>query len=153
VFFGRFILGLRVWASWLAGATRMHWRSFALWNALGGICWATAVGLIAYFLGRSADNAIKAFGLYGLAAALLAIAGTIVLHRRARRHAAHAEGGEPGAQDTAGAPGAQDGPGTPEAQDGPGTPGTQDGPGTPEAEDGPGTPGAAPAGNAGPPED
>ncbi len=36
VFFGRFILGLRVWASWLAGATRMHWRSFALWNALGG---------------------------------------------------------------------------------------------------------------------
>ena len=41
VFFGRFVLGLRVWASWLAGATRMHWRSFVLWNALGGICWAT----------------------------------------------------------------------------------------------------------------
>ena len=38
VFFGRFILGLRVWASWLAGATRMPWRSFVLWNALGGIC-------------------------------------------------------------------------------------------------------------------
>src|SRR6202521_5171755 len=28
VFFGRFLFGLRVWASWLAGATRMHWRSF-----------------------------------------------------------------------------------------------------------------------------
>ena len=41
VFFGRFVLGLRVWASWLAGATRMPWRSFVLWNALGGICWAT----------------------------------------------------------------------------------------------------------------
>ena len=103
VFFGRFILGLRVWASWLAGATRMHWRSFALWNALGGICWATAIGLIAYFLGRSADNAIKAFGLYGLAAALLAIVGTIVLHRRARRHAAQAGGGEQRTrEDTAG---------------------------------------------------
>src|SRR5580704_6116929 len=24
VFFGRFLLGLRIWASWLAGATRMH---------------------------------------------------------------------------------------------------------------------------------
>src|SRR5205807_4079008 len=35
VFFGRFILGLRTWASWLAGATRMRWRSFAVWNALG----------------------------------------------------------------------------------------------------------------------
>ena len=28
VFFGRFILGLRVWASWLAGATRMPWHTF-----------------------------------------------------------------------------------------------------------------------------
>ncbi len=34
VFFGRFMLGLRVWASWLAGATHMRWRSFFLWNAL-----------------------------------------------------------------------------------------------------------------------
>ena len=85
VFFGRFILGLRVWASWLAGATRMHWRSFVLWNALGGICWATAIGLIAYFLGRSADNAIETFGLYGLVAAALALIGLFVMHRRARR--------------------------------------------------------------------
>jgi membrane protein DedA with SNARE-associated domain len=88
VFFGRFILGLRVWASWLAGATHMHWRSFVLWNALGGICWATGIGLIAYFLGRSADNAIKAFGLYGLAAAVLALLGLFFAHRRARRRAA-----------------------------------------------------------------
>ncbi len=73
VFFGRFVLGLRVWASWLAGATRMHWRSFVLWNALGGITWATAIGLIAYFLGHSAGNAIEAFGLYGLAAVAIAI--------------------------------------------------------------------------------
>jgi len=86
VFFGRFILGLRVWASWLAGATRMHWRSFVLWNALGGIVWASAVGLIAYSLGNSAGSAIEAFGLYGLAAVLLAIAGTLILHRRHRRH-------------------------------------------------------------------
>src|SRR5438128_6818673 len=74
VFLGRFLLGLRVWASWLAGATRMHWRSFLFWNAAGGICWATAVGLIAYFLGQSATNALETFGLYGLIAALVAIA-------------------------------------------------------------------------------
>ena len=37
VFFGRFILGLRTWASWLAGATRMPWRSFAVWNALSAV--------------------------------------------------------------------------------------------------------------------
>jgi membrane-associated protein len=85
VFFGRFILGLRVWASWLAGATRMHWRSFVLWNALGGITWATAIGLIAYFLGHSAGNAIEAFGLFGLAAVAIALTSGFIVHRRHRR--------------------------------------------------------------------
>lgn len=82
VFFGRFLLGLRVWASWLAGATRMHWRSFVIWNALGGVTWATAIGLIAYFLGHSAGNAIQAFGLYGLAAVAIAVLSAYVVHRR-----------------------------------------------------------------------
>jgi membrane-associated protein len=85
VFFGRFILGLRVWASWLAGATHMPYRSFLLWNALGGICWATAIGLLSYYLGRAAGDAVKTFGLFGLAAALLAIATALFAHRRHRR--------------------------------------------------------------------
>ena len=63
----------------------MHWRSFVVWNALGGICWATGIGLLAYFLGSSAGNAIEAFGIYGLAAAVIAIVGAFALHRRARR--------------------------------------------------------------------
>jgi membrane protein DedA with SNARE-associated domain len=82
VFFGRFVLGLRVWASWLAGATRMHWRSFVLWNALGGTIWACAIGLLAYFLGQSAGGAIEAFGVYGLVALALAILGAVIMHRR-----------------------------------------------------------------------
>jgi membrane protein DedA with SNARE-associated domain len=86
VFFGRFLLGLRVWASWLAGATRMRWRSFFLWNALGGISWATGIGLLAYFLGHSAGGAVEAFGIYGLVAVLLAVLGALVLHRRHVRH-------------------------------------------------------------------
>jgi membrane protein DedA with SNARE-associated domain len=85
VFFGRFLLGLRVWASWLAGATHMHWRSFVLWNALGGIAWAVSVGLIAYFLGHSASNAIETFGVFGLIAAAVGVLSLVVLHRR--RHA------------------------------------------------------------------
>ncbi len=88
VFFGRFLLGLRVWASWLAGATHMPWRSFVFWNACGGICWATAIGLLAYSLGQSAGNAIQAFGLYGVAALLLAGGAALVAHRRHRRHMA-----------------------------------------------------------------
>jgi membrane protein DedA with SNARE-associated domain len=96
VFFGRFVLGLRVWASWLAGATRMHWRSFVLWNALGGITWATTIGLIAYFLGHSAGNVIEAFGFFGLAAVLVALGTGFVLHRRHRRRVSAADGGGAG---------------------------------------------------------
>ncbi len=92
VFFGRFLLGLRVWASWLAGATRMRWRAFVLWNALGGICWATAIGLAAYFLGRSAGNTVEAFGLYGLAAVVFAIVGALLLHRRHARQVRERDG-------------------------------------------------------------
>jgi membrane-associated protein len=100
VYFGRFLLGLRVWASWLAGATRMHWRSFVLWNALGGISWAIAIGLLAYFLGSSAGNAIETFGIYGLVAALVALASALFMHRRARRR-------KPSGTDAANSPSAE----------------------------------------------
>jgi len=94
VFFGRFVLGLRVWASWLAGATRMPWRSFALWNALGGITWACLVGIVAYVLGQSAGNVVEAFGLYGLAAAVIAVAGAVIMHRHRRRLRSAADRGQ-----------------------------------------------------------
>jgi membrane protein DedA with SNARE-associated domain len=81
VFFGRWILGLRTWASWLAGATRMPWRSFAVWNAAGGISWATTIGLVAYSVGSTATSAIMAFGLFSLLVVVLAIAGALVLRR------------------------------------------------------------------------
>src|SRR5437016_3912082 len=101
VFMGRFVLGLRVWASWLAGATRMPWRSFLLWNALGGICWATAVGLLAYELGHSAGNALQTFGLFGLGVALLGIVAALLLRRRARRRPAR-HSGRPATAEAAG---------------------------------------------------
>jgi membrane protein DedA with SNARE-associated domain len=88
VFFGRFFVGLRIWASWLAGATHMRWRSFFFWNACGGICWATGIGLLAYFVGHAAGNAIQTFGLFGLFAVLVALAIAFIAHRRHRRRVA-----------------------------------------------------------------
>ncbi len=66
VFFGRFIALLRVTAAWLAGITRMHWWLFAAWNAAGGIVWAVGIGLLAYFAGKAAADAVSRFGLYGV---------------------------------------------------------------------------------------
>jgi membrane protein DedA with SNARE-associated domain len=78
VFFGRWLPGLRVVASWLAGANRMRWRRFLFWNALGGIVWAGTVGTAAYLLGRSASGSLGSIGfaLVGIAV-LLYVAGRI----------------------------------------------------------------------------
>jgi membrane-associated protein len=68
---GRWLPGLRVVASWLAGANRMRWRRFLLWNALGGIAWASTVGAVAYLLGRSASGSLGAIGFAGVATVAL----------------------------------------------------------------------------------
>jgi membrane protein DedA with SNARE-associated domain len=77
----------------------MPWHSFVFWNACGGILWASGVGTLAYLLGHSAGNAIEAFGLFGLAALLLAVGTALIAHRRHRRRtaaeAAERESGSP----------------------------------------------------------
>jgi membrane protein DedA with SNARE-associated domain len=52
VFFGRFIAVLRAWAAFLAGVNHMHWRTFLIYNAAGGIVWATIFGTLGYVAGR-----------------------------------------------------------------------------------------------------
>ncbi|GAC1319203.1 MAG: DedA family protein [Thermoleophilaceae bacterium] len=84
VFLGRWVAGLRIAAAWLAGINRMPWRIFAMWNALGGIAWATSVGLLAYFLGPTAERVFKYVGIFGIAAAVLALGGYLIWRRRHR---------------------------------------------------------------------
>ena len=81
VFFGRFITVLRYTAAWIAGLGKMHWLRFLFWNAAGGICWATLVGLVAYYGGKSAADAIQRYGIYafGGVAAILVL-GWLVAH-------------------------------------------------------------------------
>jgi membrane protein DedA with SNARE-associated domain len=76
VFFGRFVAILRVTSAWIAGISHMPWWRFLLWNAAGGILWATLVGVVAYVLGKAAADAISHYGLYAaiVIIALLALA-------------------------------------------------------------------------------
>ncbi len=65
IFIGRFFSVLRVTVAWMAGISRMPWLKFLAWNAAGGICWAALVGLVAYYLGQAAADAISRYGLIG----------------------------------------------------------------------------------------
>lgn len=66
VFFARWLPGLRIVVAWLAGADRMPWRRFLLWNALGGTLWAATIGSLAYLLGRGGSGFLGAVGFVGL---------------------------------------------------------------------------------------
>ena len=52
VFFGRFIAILRTWSAFLAGVNHMRWRNFLIYNAAGGIAWASLYGTLGYLAGR-----------------------------------------------------------------------------------------------------
>jgi membrane protein DedA with SNARE-associated domain len=92
VFLGRWLSGLRITAAWLAGAHRMSWPTFLFWNALGGIAWATSVGLLAYWLGKKAEGILHVVGIGGAVAAVLAIVGLwFVLRWRRKKSEAMVE--------------------------------------------------------------
>jgi membrane-associated protein len=87
VFLGRWVAGLRITAAWMAGVTQMRWPVFLFWNALGGICWATSIGLLAYFVGHSAERIIHLAGLGGAVAVVLGALGLWWVLRRRRSSA------------------------------------------------------------------
>ena len=81
VFLGRFISLLRVTAAWLAGISHMPWWRFLFWNAAGGIVWATAFGVVAYYSGRAAADAINHYGLYaGIGLVVVIALGVVGVH-------------------------------------------------------------------------
>jgi membrane-associated protein len=84
VFLGRWFAGLRIAAAWLAGVNHMHWAVFLFWNALGGIAWATSVGLLAYIAGPAAESLVKTVGLVGIAVVVV-VGASVLVWRRHRR--------------------------------------------------------------------
>jgi membrane protein DedA with SNARE-associated domain len=97
VFFGRFVAVLRALAALLAGANNMPWRRFVLFNAAGGMAWAALYGFGSYAFAKAAERIAGWVGLVGLAlAAVVLIAGGIVLRRREAALQACAEATFPG---------------------------------------------------------
>ena len=84
----RFVLGLRTWGSMLAGMARMPFWRFQLFSALGGLAWATVVGVAGYLLGSNLpllETIIRDIGLGGLALVVLLAVVLILAARRVER--------------------------------------------------------------------
>ena len=86
VFLGRWVAGLRIASAWLAGMNKMHWPRFLFWNALGGICWATSIGLGVYIAGHAFEQVLGVGGIVAAGVVSGALIGVFVWKRmRARR--------------------------------------------------------------------
>ena len=83
---GRFVAVLRAWAAFLAGTNRMRWPRFLLFNAAGGLVWATLYGLGGYFLGDTIHRLVGPLGIVFLVlAVLLIIAGILIVRHNEPR--------------------------------------------------------------------
>jgi membrane protein DedA with SNARE-associated domain len=85
VFLGRFVAVLRTWAAIVAGSVRMRWVPFLVFNAAGGILWATLYGLAGYILGSSVQQLAGIIGKVTLGLAVIAIVIFLILIRRYQR--------------------------------------------------------------------
>jgi membrane protein DedA with SNARE-associated domain len=83
VFFGRFVALLRAFASFLAGVNRYNWERFFLFNAAGGIVWASIFGAGGDLLGHAFERYARPVGVAALIAAVI---GGVLAARFMRYH-------------------------------------------------------------------
>jgi membrane protein DedA with SNARE-associated domain len=97
VFFGRFFALLRALAAFLAGANRMSWPRFLMFNAAGGVVWSSLYGGGAYLFGSRIEVLLGPVGLaLGGLALVVAVAVILFLRRHEERLGDEAERAMPG---------------------------------------------------------
>ena len=82
VFFGRFVAFLRVFAALLAGACGLGWGRFLVFNAAGGVVWATVFGFGGYVFGDAVTRLSAPLGLAAIVAVVAGVVGVAWLARR-----------------------------------------------------------------------
>jgi membrane protein DedA with SNARE-associated domain len=93
VFLGRWVALARALVPGLSGMSGMRYRTFIVYNAMGGIAWGTTFVLIGYGAGTSYTKVAKTVGVYSLAIlgfVVLAVVAFVVVRRR-REHRKWAE--------------------------------------------------------------
>jgi membrane protein DedA with SNARE-associated domain len=78
VFFARWIALVRFAAAWLAGINKMHFPTFFVYNAAGGISWAITFGLVGYFGGKAAVHVLTDVGIAGAILLVVGVVGGLI---------------------------------------------------------------------------
>jgi membrane protein DedA with SNARE-associated domain len=77
----RFITGLRVFAALLAGASKMPWRVFLVYNMAGAVLWSVVITSLGYLFGQSLPLLVKWVGRSGTILLIAAVVVGIIVWR------------------------------------------------------------------------
>ncbi|QMU75476.1 DedA family protein [Streptacidiphilus sp. PB12-B1b] len=105
VFLGRFIAFFRALMPAIAGTSGMRYRTFLLFNALGGVVWGVGYTLLGYAAGAAYGRVAKQAGTAAAIALGVVVVAALVVWRR-REH--HRPGGGADPADASGAGDDQD---------------------------------------------
>ncbi|HEX2959536.1 MAG TPA: bifunctional DedA family/phosphatase PAP2 family protein [Chitinispirillaceae bacterium] len=88
VFFGRYFTILRTYSALFAGICKMPFASFVLYNALGGLTWASSFGILGYLFGHNLPLLTKIAHMigWGLTLPLVLVVITVITWRWALKH-------------------------------------------------------------------
>jgi membrane protein DedA with SNARE-associated domain len=85
VVMGRFTAFLRAVMPGLAGASRMEYRRFLVFNVVGAVMWGTACVLLGYFAAHSLSAITRALGVTSAVIVAFIVVGVLwAWHRRSR---------------------------------------------------------------------
>jgi undecaprenyl-diphosphatase len=107
LFFGRWVIVVRLWGAIAAGAAKMAWPKFALWTIFGSIAWVASLSVLAYLAGALAHALGDALDIGGWVLVPIVLLGLLIVWRRRRRRklkpADTSGNGAPDAEGTSGA--------------------------------------------------
>ena len=91
VFIGRFTALLRALVPSAAGMARLPYRTFAVWNAVGGTLWAASFVVAGYLAGASYKKVEQYLGRGALVLTGLIVLGLVTVHLVRKRRASASE--------------------------------------------------------------
>jgi membrane protein DedA with SNARE-associated domain len=81
IFVARFITGLRVFAALFAGASKMPWRVFFVYNVAGALLWSVVITTLGYLFGQSLPLLVKWVGRSGTILLVVAVVVGVIIWR------------------------------------------------------------------------
>jgi membrane protein DedA with SNARE-associated domain len=88
ILFARFVFGMRVIAGPLAGALRMPWKKFAVFNFLGAALWVSVISIVGYGFGSQWGALMHFMKRFDLILGGAFVVAAVGLWWRGRKHKA-----------------------------------------------------------------